>query len=194
MTDSPAFRPAASATRAATATATATAPAATATNIAPTASTAPKRTRHDGWTHARQAQFLQSLAESGCVEHAARAAGMSVSGAYRLRNRQGGRAFAEAWEAAIDLGARRLADAALARAIYGVTQPVFYRGEVIGERRVYNDRLTMFLLRMRDPLRFGAPAASARRWLTSHGLSSLIKRSIARIVRGARNYDEGSAA
>ena len=32
----------------------------------------------------------------------------------------------------------------------------FYQGEQIGERRYYDERLTMFLLRYRDPVRYGA--------------------------------------
>lgn len=33
--------------------------------------------------------------------------------------------------------------------------PVFYRGEQVGERRRYDERLAMFLLRYRDPPRYG---------------------------------------
>jgi hypothetical protein len=33
---------------------------------------------------------------------------------------------------------------------------VFYKGEQVGERRHYDERLTMFMLRYRDPVRYGA--------------------------------------
>ena len=44
---------------------------------------------------------------------------------------------------------RRLRDAAQSRAVNGVARPVFYKGEQIGERRYYDERLTMFILRLR---------------------------------------------
>lgn len=53
------------------------------------------------------------------------------------------------------MGVRRLADAALSRAVHGVARPVFYQGEQIGERRYYDERVTQFILRRRDPVRFG---------------------------------------
>src|SRR3546814_5300494 len=37
-----------------------------------------------------------------------------------------------------------------------VARPVFYQGEQIGERRHYDERLAMWLLRYRDPVRYGA--------------------------------------
>ena len=46
--------------------------------------------------------------------------------------------------------------AARARALPAVATPVFYQGEQIGERRRFDERLTMFLLRYRDPTRYGA--------------------------------------
>ena len=42
------------------------------------------------------------------------------------------------------------------RAIEGVEQPVYHFGAVVGTRRVYNDRLIMFLLRNRRAQRFAA--------------------------------------
>ncbi|HYD25314.1 MAG TPA: hypothetical protein VEB68_10985 [Croceibacterium sp.] len=113
------------------------------------------RPRFDGWTPNRQAEFIQALGESACVEDACRAVGMSVQSAYALRARADAVSFRNAWEAALDYGVRRLSDAALSRAINGVAVPVFYRGEQIGEKRYYDERLAMFLMRYRDPLRYG---------------------------------------
>lgn len=113
------------------------------------------RFRHDGWTPERQERFIEALAATGCVEHAARAVGKSVSSAYALKIRAEAKSFRMAWEAALEVGISRLSEAALSRAIYGVAQPVFYQGEQVGERRHYDERLTMFLLRYRDPARYG---------------------------------------
>ncbi|MBA3667589.1 MAG: hypothetical protein H0W65_07695 [Sphingomonas sp.] len=114
------------------------------------------RHRQDGWTPARQVDFLLALSETACVDEACRAVGMSPSSAYALRRRIEAASFRAAWDMALDYGVSRLADAALSRAINGVARPVFYKGELIGERRYYDERLTMFLLRLRDPVRFGA--------------------------------------
>jgi len=116
----------------------------------------PVRPRHDGWTHDRQEAFIEALAETGCVEDAARAAGMSVSSAYALKCRADAQPFRLAWAAALEVGMERLSDAALSRAIHGTAQPVFYQGELVGERRHFDERLTMFLLRYRAPARYGA--------------------------------------
>lgn len=118
----------------------------------------PVRYRHDGWVPDRQQAFIDALAASGCVDEACRAVGMGRSSAYALRRRPDAQAFRLAWDAAMDVAITRLSDAALSRAINGVAVPVFHQGEQIGERRQYNERLTMFLLRYRDPARYG-------RWL-----------------------------
>jgi hypothetical protein len=43
----------------------------------------------------------------------------------------------------------------MARAIEGVPVPIFHAGERVGERRHFDERLTMFLLRYRDPVHYG---------------------------------------
>jgi hypothetical protein len=120
------------------------------------AATVPLRARHDGWTPEKQHRFIQALAESGCVAEACAAVGMSAASAYKLRTRPDANIFRQAWDIALDQAIRRLSDAAYSRALHGVATPVFYKGEQIGERRRYDERLTMFLLRYRDPTRYGA--------------------------------------
>lgn len=73
-----------------------------------------------------------------------------------LRKRPDAASFREAWDAALDSAVQRLRDAVLERAIEGSATPIFYRGEQVGERRRYDDRLAMFVLRMRDPERFAS--------------------------------------
>jgi hypothetical protein len=114
-----------------------------------------RRFRQDGWTPERQENFIQALAESGCVEEAARRVGMSASGAYALRAIPQAQSFRLAWEAAIDVAMPRMSDAAISRCIHGVPVPHFYKGEQVGEHRRYDERLTMWLLRYRDPTRYG---------------------------------------
>jgi hypothetical protein len=115
-----------------------------------------KRERHDGWTPERQRGFIEALADLGSVKAAANSVGMTPEGAYLLRRHAEGKSFRRAWQAALSLGVERLEDVAMERALYGVEVPVYHFGEVVGTRRVYNDRLLMFLLRNRAPKRFSA--------------------------------------
>ncbi len=115
------------------------------------------RQRHDGFTPLRQVEFLDALAESGCVDEACRSVGVSRSAAYALRNRIHAARFRLAWDAALDMAIQRLYGAALSRAINGVARPIFYQGKQVGERRYYDERLTQFLLRARDPANFARP-------------------------------------
>src|SRR5687768_5243887 len=68
----------------------------------------PVRTRTDGWTPLRQAEFIGMLAETGSVSAAAAFAGMARETAYRLRRRPEAAEFAQAWDAALVIaGVRR---------------------------------------------------------------------------------------
>jgi hypothetical protein len=68
----------------------------------------PTRTRRDGWTIERQADFLGMRAETGSVIGACEAVGISRKSAYRLRARPGAESFAAAWDAALGMPARKV--------------------------------------------------------------------------------------
>jgi hypothetical protein len=148
------------------------------------------RYRHDGWTPDKQLEFIQALADCGCVDEAARRVGMSRNSAYALRRRPDAQAFRLAWRAAKDVMVERLDDAAMSRAINGVPVPIFHNGVEVGERRHYDERLTMFLLRYRDPVRYG-------RWLDrcesrqhEDGPVAILSFRIGRMLRAAwRAFD-----
>lgn len=108
----------------------------------------PRKYRRDGWTPERQKAFIAALADTGSVKRAARAVNMSPEGAYWLRRQPGSETFRRAWEAALDFGVQRLKDEAFDRALNGQLSPVFVAGKLKGFRRVKNDRLLMFCLRM----------------------------------------------
>ena len=114
-----------------------------------------RKPRKDGWTPQRQADFIAALAETGCVEQAAREVSMTARSCYRLRRAPGAESFAAAWDAAIQQAAHMLVDLAFERAIHGTDEPVFDReGRRVGRRMRQNDRLLMFLLRAYMPERF----------------------------------------
>ncbi len=108
----------------------------------------PRKFRHDGWTPERQRAFIGALADTGSVKRAAMHVNMSPEGAYYLRRQRGSEGFRRAWEAALDFGVQRLKDEAFERALNGQLSPVFVGGKLKGFRRVKNDRLLMFCLRM----------------------------------------------
>ncbi|PXA83820.1 hypothetical protein DMC47_42205 [Nostoc sp. 3335mG] len=108
-----------------------------------------RRARLDGFDPAKQRAFLAVLAETGSVAQACAAVGIARSTAYKLRMMAEAQSFRVGWEQAMAQGVRLLADTALARALDGVEEPVFFKGEEVGTRRRYNDRLLMFLLKNR---------------------------------------------
>ena len=126
------------------------------------------RIRHDGWTPERQRGFIEALADTGSIRSAAHAVNMTPEGAYLLRRHPQAGEFRKAWEAALALGVQRLEDVALERALHGVEVPVYHFGAVVGARRVYNDRLLMFMLRNRAPKRFAADTRNTDAATRSH--------------------------
>jgi len=67
----------------------------------------PRRARADGWSPQHQRAFIAALAITGSPARAARSIGKHAFGAESLRKARGGRSFAEAWEAAMDLARER---------------------------------------------------------------------------------------
>lgn len=120
----------------------------------------PRKPRHDGWTPERQRAFIGALADTGCVSRAARYVNMSMEGAYWLRRQPGSDSFRAAWEAALNLGVQRLKDEVYERALEGQLHPVFVGGKLKGFKRVKNDRLLMFALRMNAKDEYGRRMAA----------------------------------
>lgn len=137
-----------------------------------------QRMRRRGWSAARQREFITHLAETGSVRAACRRMGVGEHQVYVLRNHPEGASFAAAWEAALDMGIQRIEDTAMDRALNGVEQEVFYHGEAVGKRQVYNDRLLMFLLNNRAPGRFAHGNARAKGGLSQRELDRLKKKWI----------------
>ena len=118
-----------------------------------------RRPRLDGWTEEKQRRFIEALADTGLVSHAAKEVGMSRESANRLRRSPHGAAFSQAWDAARHHAGAALEDIAFERAIEGVEHNIFNEyGEVVCTKRVYNDRLLTFLLRHLKPERYARDA------------------------------------
>ncbi|MGN6498024.1 MAG: hypothetical protein ACTHK5_11930 [Tsuneonella sp.] len=105
---------------------------------------------HGLFTRARQVEFLHALADCGAVRTASARIGVSYRTVYR--ERRANAAFRRAWDAAL-LSARALSEDVLAgRALDGVEEVVWFRGEEVGRRVRYDSRLLLAHLARLDKL------------------------------------------
>ena len=98
------------------------------------------------WTPRREKLFIDSLKTDGNVSRACERACMSRQAAYQ--HKRADLRFAALWEAAVQIGMEAdlemHEDEVTRRGLHGVDEPVFYRGEIVGETRKYSDTLLMF--------------------------------------------------
>lgn len=114
----------------------------------------PLRPRRDGWTAARQQEFLEMLADSGSVAQAARRVGLSRQAAYRLRRHPEAEDFRRAWDLALAEAWRQLPATALERALNGEEEQLERDGVLVAVRRRPCDaRLLLALLQREDDRR-----------------------------------------
>ena len=114
-------------------------------------------TRRDGWSPERKLRFLERLAECGNVRAACAAVGMTREAAYVLRRRDA--LLARGWAAALMLARECSAEALGDRALDGIEEAVWHRGEQVGTRRRYDSRLLLAHLARLDRLVEEAPDA-----------------------------------
>ena len=125
----------------------------------PRAGWEPRALRHDGWTPVRKARFLEHLSRHGNVRAACAAAGLSGEAAYRLRRREA--LFARGWAAALVLAREHSVQVLADRALNGVSEPIFYRGEQVGARVRFDSRLLLAHLARLDAAAEDAVAVAA---------------------------------
>ncbi len=94
--------------------------------------------------------FLDVLAQTGRVAEASRAVGYTDTATLQAFRRND-EDFAEAWDLALEAAANVLEEEAIRRAIEGVLEPVYYKGEVTGYKTNHSDTLLMFILRGLKP-------------------------------------------
>lgn len=95
-------------------------------------------------------KFLSKLATSaGNVSKAAKSAGISRNAAYEHKHSDAD--FGQEWDNIIDHVVDAMEDELYRRSTKGVLEPVFYKGDVVGEIRKYSDRLLEFALKAKRP-------------------------------------------
>jgi hypothetical protein len=99
----------------------------------------------------RQAAFLSAFSQSGHVGNSAKKANIHRTQIYEWRNDP---AFEELFEHARKQAVSVLEDEAHRRAMVGVDEPVFYKGEVCGAVRKYSDTLLIVLLKANAPEKY----------------------------------------
>lgn len=121
-----------------------------------------RKPRHDGWTEEKQRRFIETLADTGLVNVAARAVGMTRASAYQLRRAEHGAAFARAWDKAREHASGLVEDILFERAIEGTEEEVLdSSGEVMATKLVHDNGLLKWLLGHLKPERYGSDRARA---------------------------------
>ena len=103
-------------------------------------------------THLKKRTFLAAFAECGTVTHAAEIAGITRRMVQYWKKDDP--EFAEAFRIAEEKAADRLEQEARRRAIEGVSEPVYHKGEVVGTIQKYSDTLLIFLLKGARPEKY----------------------------------------
>ncbi|EZP83607.1 hypothetical protein BV97_00792 [Novosphingobium resinovorum] len=115
---------------------------------------------HTAWDADRKVRFLDQLSQKGDVRSACAFVGMSRTSAYLLRRRDA--VFADAWTAALVLARRHVEEVLATRALDGVEEAVWFRGELVGVRRRYDSRLLLAHLARLDVAGEGLEALAER--------------------------------
>lgn len=93
--------------------------------------------------------YLMYLADGNTKAYSYRRAGLTYS---QIENRRkSSTEFAGLEEKALADGVECLVQEAKRRAVHGVEEDVYYKGEVVGQKRVYSDSLLQTLLKAKDP-------------------------------------------
>ena len=142
-----------------------------------------RKAGHNQWTRAKMAVFLRELAATHSVQIAAKAAGMNRSSAYRLRARLVGTPFDFAWEVALEMGMRNLAHAVMDRALNGEEVVHYYRGELVGTSRRFDNRLAMWVL--------GNPWKVGRHQIAREYSAEGFERLLERIEWASLDWEDG---
>lgn len=100
----------------------------------------------NGWTTAKEGEFLSALEATCNVTAAAAVAGVSVSSAYRRRKAHA--AFRIGWHEAVGLAYQRLELALIERALVGTEKIVTRKDGSVERIREYPNAIALTLLRM----------------------------------------------
>ena len=104
-----------------------------------------RRTQKKDW----RPVFLRAFAKTGLVTEAAKIAKIGRTAIYDERQRN--EDFALKWAEIEEWTTEEMEQEARRRAVLGVEEPVYYKGELQGSIRRYSDTLLIFMLKSRRP-------------------------------------------
>ena len=134
-------------------------------------------------TRAKMKLFVKALRQDGIIGHACEASGMNRQTYHYWIKRSS--KFKKACEEAVQIAVDRLEQEAVRRAVVGVDDPIYQRGELVGHRKVYSDGLMQFLLKGNRPEKFRDKADFSVELRTKTGeqdLDSAIEALMARVA------------
>ncbi|GLS28865.1 hypothetical protein SAMN04488498_101406 [Mesorhizobium albiziae] len=98
-----------------------------------------------------QREFIQEYAKTGSISRAAENIGIDPQIVYYWKNHT---SWGEVFENARQMLVGELEAEAYRRGVFGVTKNVYYQGEVVGEEKLFSDKLLVTLLRANDPSKY----------------------------------------
>lgn len=110
------------------------------------------------FTDEQKIEFLNELSNHGVVKHACTKAGISRLTFYY--SYQSDEDFRRLVDDAMVLGAVNIEDEAKIRAVEGVEEDIYFKGEVVGTIRKFSDFLLVFLLKGNFPHKYNNTATS----------------------------------
>lgn len=105
------------------------------------------------FTNEQKIIFLDELSQHGVIKYACQKAGISRLTFYY--NYQSDEEFRRLVDDAFVLGAINIEDEAKIRAVEGVEEEVYFKGEMVGTVRKFSDFLLTFLLKGNFPYKYG---------------------------------------
>lgn len=106
----------------------------------------------------KKRQFLAAFTETGTIVKAAEASNVGRTSHYRWLDPEDDEMFdpdyVQAFKKAQKIATNRLEAEARRRAVKGVREPFFYKGEIVGHKIRYSDNLLMFLLKGNAPEKY----------------------------------------
>ena len=101
--------------------------------------------------------------------------------------------FAAQWDEALEEGTDLLEAEARRRAVTGIDEPVYHKGEVVGSIKKYSDTLLIFLLKAHNPQKFRDGVKVEHTGATDVGVDrDLEKRIMERLEKMAALDDEAN--
>ena len=117
------------------------------------------RYRHDGFTPRKRRRFFATLAKTGCISDAAKAARVSTTTVDRWRRKD--ERFNRLCETALDKASSKIELLAWERGVTGIEEPVYAYGKFSHMRVKRSDAIFRMLLIASNPEKYGRMGAVA---------------------------------